>query len=283
MEKFLRRILALDRRWVFGLLFLVLFLPILFPLNLPGLKPSKPVQSMFDFVDRLKGDPGQESVILVSLDFDPASKPELAPMAEAVLRHAFRKKVKVVAMGLWVTGVGMQKELLDRVAAESNVEYGRDYVNLGWKPGSLAVITGMGEDIYNTFPTDARGTPTDQLELMKRVRRLKDFDLVVTFAAGTPGLDEWVAFGADKYKFKLGGGTTAVQTPAAMPYLQAGQIVGLIGAMRGAAEYELLIDKKGEGAKGMDAISLGHYLIIGLILLGNLAYFVTRRSGGAAR
>jgi hypothetical protein len=273
MEAFSRFILSLDRRWIFLLLLVVLFTPIACPLQLPGLKPSPGVQKMFDYVDSLP--PG--STLLVSFDFDPASKPELAPMGEAILRHAFRKKLKVVAMGLWVTGVSLEKETVERIAAEAKAVYGEDYVNLGWKAGNFAVITGMGQDIHNTFPTDAKGNPVGSLKIMQRVHRLADFDLVVSLAAGTPGIDTWIAYGSDKFKFKMGGGTTAVNAPSMSPYLQAGQLVGLIGAMRGAAEYEFLLNSPGDAIRGMDAISLGHYLIVLLIALGNIAYFFSRR------
>jgi hypothetical protein len=119
---------------------------------------------------------------------------------------------------------------------------------------------------------------------MQRLHQLKDFSLVVSLSAGTPGIDTWIAYGSDKFKFKMGGGATAVQAPAMSPYLQAGQLVGLIGAMRGAAEYEYLLDRKepGEATKGMDAISLGHYLIVALIFMGNLAYVFAKRQKGAA-
>ncbi|NUN48597.1 MAG: hypothetical protein HUU15_07195 [Candidatus Brocadiae bacterium] len=279
MDAFFRRIVALDRRWIFLVLLVTLFAPIACPLNLSGLKASPGVSAMYNHVEGMK----EGQTILVSFDFDPASAPELEPMAIGIMRHAFRKKLKVVAMGLWVTGLTLEKKIVEEAAAEAKAVYGVDYVNLGWKPGSVAVITGMGEDIYSTFPTDTKGSAVGTIPLMKDLRRLKDFDLVVSIAAGTPGIDTWIAYGADKYKFKIGGGTTAVQSPAMAVYLQAGQLVGLIPAMRGAAEYEFLLDRPGTGTKGVDAISLGHYLIVALILLGNLAWFVTRRNAAGVK
>jgi hypothetical protein len=70
------------------------------------------------------------------------------------------------------------------------------------------------------------------------------------------------------------------------PYLNAGQLVGLLGGMRGAAEYEGLIQHPDQGVRGMDSQSVIHLLIIVLIAIGNAAYFVSRRtkapSGGRA-
>jgi hypothetical protein len=276
---FLAKLLKVDRRWIFLLLLLVMVIPVAKPLNLPGLKASGGVKGMYSYIEDLP----EGSIVLVSFDFDPASKPELAPMGVAVLKHCFRKKHKVVSMGLWITGVGMAKTILDDEAKKADAKYGEDFVDIGFKPGGVAVITGMGEDIHSTFGRDARGNEFTALPLMQRVRRLKDCALVISLGAGSPGIDHWIAYGSDKHKFKMAGGTTAVNVPAMAPYLQAGQLVGLISAMRGAAEYESLMRFSGDATAGMDGISLGHYLIAFLIVGANIAHqVVKRRPQGAA-
>ena len=68
----------------------------------------------------------------------------------------------------------------------------------------------------------------------------------------------------------------------AYPYLNAGQLEGLLGGLSGAAEYEKLIGVPGTATIGMDAQSIAHILIILLIALGNIAYFATRGDGQTA-
>ena len=46
-----------------------------------------------------------------------------------------------------------------------------------------------------------------------------------------------------------------------------------MGGMKGAAEYELLVNAPGAAVQGMDAQSLGHIVILVFIILGNLGYF----------
>jgi hypothetical protein len=60
--------------------------------------------------------------------------------------------------------------------------------------------------------------------------------------------------------------------------LRSGQINGLIGGLRGAAEYESLIGKKGRAVAGMDAQSATHMAIIMLVIICNLFYFSQRRA-----
>jgi len=65
--------------------------------------------------------------------------------------------------------------------------------------------------------------------------------------------------------------------PGLYPLLRSGQINGLIGGLRGAAEYETLIGQKGKAIAGMDAQSATHFAIIVLVIICNLFYFSMRR------
>ncbi len=68
-----------------------------------------------------------------------------------------------------------------------------------------------------------------------------------------------------------------VNVPEIMPNLQAGQIVGIVAGMRGAAEYEIMVGKPGTAVAGMDAQSFAHVLIMLLIIVGNVGYILTRK------
>jgi len=139
------------------------------------------------------------------------------------------------------------------------------------------VIINMGQDLYNTFPSDYSGRPTKGLPVLDGVLTLKDVNYAVSLAAGNPGVEAWYVFGKDKYKFELGGGCTGVIAPGLYPLLRSGQINGLIGGLRGAAEYESLIGRKGRAVAGMDAQSATHAAIVVLVIICNLFYFSLRR------
>jgi hypothetical protein len=228
---------------------------------------------MYDYIEKLP----EGSVFLLSLDFDPASKPELHPQAIALLRHAFRKNLRIVAMTLWVSGTGMADQLVTQVAKEMGKEQGKDYVFLGWSPGGSAVIINMGQDLYTSFPSDYSGKPTKGQPVLDGVQSLKDVNYAISLAAGNPGVEAWYVFGKDKYKFELGGGCTGVIAPGLYPLLRSGQINGLIGGLRGAAEYESLIGQKGRAMAGMDAQSATHAAIVVLVVLCNIFYFSIRQ------
>ena len=270
---FPEKMLRIDRRIIFFVIGLCTLVPLLYPVGLP-IKGTPEVRAVYEYIESLP----DGSVFLLSMDFDPASKPELEPQAIALLRHAFSRNLRVIAMTLWLPGTGLAEQTVNRVAQELGKVNGEDYVFLGYSPGVGALIIGMGQDLYKAFPSDYYGNPTKKLAVLKDVPNLRHVNYVVSLAAGTPGVETWYLFGKDKYQFELGGGCTGVIAPGLYPLLRSGQINGLIGGMRGAAEYELLIDQSGSAVAGMDAQSATHFAIIVLVILCNTFYFMTRRA-----
>ncbi len=267
---------AVDRRIIFLLIAAAVVIPLLAPLGLP-IRITDEVRSVFDSIDALP--PG--SVVLVANDYDPASEPELYPMTLALVRHCFKKDLKVVTMTLWPGGPG----LITRAFEVTSVEYGKvegeDYVNLGFKTGGVSVIVTMGQDLKTAFPQDQRGTKTSEIPALEGINSLKDMDYAVNIAAGVPGLEQWITYGSDQYGFKLGGGCTGVMAADFYPFLNSGQLDGLLGGLKGAAEYEKLIENPAKATAGMDAQSITHVVIVIFVILGNIAYFTTRKTGKA--
>jgi len=167
--------------------------------------------------------------------------------------------------------------IVHAAAMEAEKESGRDYVFLGFTPGSANVILNMGLDLPKTFPKDHFGKPIESLPMMQGIKTLRDVQYAISLGAGSPGCETWYVYGKEKYGFELGCGVTAVSAAGLYPLLQTGQINGLIGGLRGGAEYETLLRRAGKATAGMDAQSATHVLIIVLILLGNVGYLLTRR------
>lgn len=271
-----QRLLRIDRRVIFLLVAALTLTFILRPVGL-ALRVSAEVRGIYDYMEKLP----EGSVFLLSMDFDPASKPELAPMAVALLRHAFARKLRVMVMTLWVTGTGLAEEIVTAAAREAGKRSGVDYVFLGYTPGTVNVIINMGQDLAKTFPKDYYGKPIGGLPMMQGIKSLRDVQYMISLGAGSPGVEAWYVYGKEKYGFELGGGVTAVSAAGLYPLLQTGQINGLMGGLRGGAEYETLLGRRGVATAGMDAQSATHALIIVLILVGNVGYLASRRRGQA--
>ena len=271
----------MDRRWIFVALFATVIGVQLAPVGDTDVAVTKESKSLFEAIEGLKeGDP-----LLISFDFDPGSKPELYPAARSVLKHAFEKKLRIVTMGLWVSGTGLAATIVQDVAAEhygsreeAEKHYGTDYVFLGWRPGLFAVIIELGEGIQATYDTEFYGRSTNDLPVLQGVDKLKDFELVVTLSAGSPGMEDWIQFGQGKYGIKLGGAVTAVAAPGMLTFFKSGQLSGLLSGMKGAAEYEKLMKNPGYAHLGLKSLNWLHMLVIVLILFSNVVYFLSKRT-----
>jgi len=265
-----RRLLALDRRIIFALIALGVIVPLLLPINLP-VAVSPRVRAAFDAVDALPAG----SVVLLSMDYEPDTMAELTPMSVAILRHCFRKHVKVAAMTLYPAGVGLGEQALNQASRDERAVRNTDYVWLGYKSGFQVVILGIGENLRAIFPVDGYGTPLDSIPMLRGVNSYRQMSLVVNLTASSAA-DYWIQFAQGRYHAPMILGSTAVMATDYYPYLSSRQILGLIGGMKGAAEYERLIDVFGNGRRGMDAQSLVHVIVVLLVIVGNVALFASR-------
>ena len=276
---FWEKLMKLDRRWVFLLIALAVFIPFLKPLGLP-ITVTKPVQDVFDEVERI---PPEGPPLMISTDYAPATAPELDPMFYALLRQCFSTKRKVLIIGgLYPQGAGMAQAGLNFILPEfPDVKSGEDYVYLGYQPGVSAVVLSMGEEIRRIFPTDAYGVPLDSLPMMQRIHNYDDVAFMIDLSGSSIPMI-WVMYAGARYGQRIGVGTTAVSAAQYYPFLSTGQFIGMLGGLKGAAEYEKLIMKKGYtkareiATIGMDAQSIAHLLILFLIIIGNIAFFASK-------
>ena len=269
---------TLDRRWIFLTVGLLVLLPLLFPLALP-LFISPPVASFVKAVDSIP----DGSKVLMSCDYDPGGIPEMVPMTRTAIRHLMDKKCKVIITVLWNGGPGLVDRVVRQVIETEYPDrvYGVDYVNLGYKAGDEAVMVLMGQGILNAFPRDYRGDETRNMPIMKGVRDYSSFPMLVSISSGYPGTKEWVQQVQARFHIDRVAGVTAVSAPEYYPYLQSKQLLGLLGGMAGAAEYEKARGEKGSATRGMDAQSVAHYFVAFCILLGNVVQWSKRRKAGA--
>jgi hypothetical protein len=269
---FVKWLANMDRRIIFLFIAASVVFPLLIPLGMP-VKVTPQAKAIYDVVEGLPSG----SNVLVAFDYDPAAAPEVHPMALAFLRHCFDKKHKVIIMALWPQGAQLAVSAMEEMSREYDLIYGEDYVNLGYKAGGAIVIKSMGSSIRDVFPEDMAGRPLAELPIMNGVKNLSDVAMVMDLSAGDPGIPAWVQVANGLFHKVVAGGCTAVSAPQFFPYIQTGQLTGLLGGMRGAAEYEKLVNFAGAASRRMDAQSVAHLVIIIFIIFANVAHFILRR------
>jgi len=294
----LKALLNIDRRIIYLIMLLSVIIPLVAKLDLPT-KVTSEVESIFNAIEALQG---TGKAVLISIDYDPSTAPELHPMSKAVMRHAMLRRIPVLGITLLPQGIGMGVDALGTTAREYGAKSLEDYVFLGFQTPPLSVMLGLGEDIRRVFPETYDKVPTDTIPLLERIKNYDDIGLTISIS-GTSIPMSWVATAGTRFNQPVAAGVTAVSAADLYPFLQTNQLVGMMGGVKGGAEYEELLDRL-EARLGtaeqrfaamtaedaamyktdrymarqiMNPQSIAHLTIIAFVLLGNVGYLLTER------
>ena len=282
---------SLDRRFIFVLIGLSVLIPLIKPywVNIP-IQTTSNTQIVFNQLNNLN----KNDKVLLSFAYGASTKPEIHPMSVAVLQHLFAKGVKVYAIALWPEGLMMAKYAIEEVVDSKlfDIKEHIDYVSWPYKAGGEVIIRGIATDIRSIFTQDVNNILFESIPMMDGINNINDFDFVFDLSAGVPGNAEWVQFACDENNIPLSSGCTSIMVTDAIPYVESGQLRGIIAGMPGAAEYEnlvynYLIDnnmidsnipvKRGKATSRMSAQSIAHLLMVLFIIFGNISYYIIRR------
>lgn len=267
----IEKLMNIDRRIIFILVALAVIIPSLMNVSFP-ITVSQPTRSTYDYIEALPAG----STLMIGFNYGPSSFAELHPMARAVIQHCFRKKIRVIGMTLLAEGATLGDKMLKGVAESTGAVYGEDYVYLGFRPGATQVLLGMGTAIDSVYEVDYAKTPLAEIPMMADIKNYEQIDLVLDLASGS-STEWWVIYTNTRYNQQIAAGVTGVIVSQMYPYLQTKQLIGLMPGLLGAAEYEKLIEKPAKGTEGMSIQSFAHLLVVGLVILGNIAFFIQRR------
>ena len=284
----------IDRRYIFVIIGLAVMIPLLKPdwVNLP-IKTTSNSEIVFKELNNLN----EGDKVLVSFAYGASTKPEIHPMSVALLQHLFSKGVKVYIVALWPEGIMMATDAIGEIVDSKlfNIQKYIDYVNLGYKVGGNIVIRGIATDLRSLYTQDVDNTFFKDIPMMDGINNVSDFDFVFDLSAGVPGNAEWVQYACDEYKIPLSSGCTSIMVTDAIPYVESGQLQGILAGMPGAAEYEQMVyrhlqdlkDNKfmnpdvpinpGKATSRMSAQSIAHVLMVLFIILGNISYYLLRK------
>ena len=201
---------------------------------------SPPTENLYQMIDSYAG--REDRAVLLSFYHDASTMSELYPMEVAIIRHCFERNIKVFALTFLSSGAPIIDYAFNSVKEEyPDIKSGVDYCNFGYKPQPMAIVLGMGDNIANTINTDAEGRKLESLPIMKAINNYNEMNLVVEFSGSSAGV-YWMYYARPKFGVNAAVGVTAVMAADQYPYLQSGQLIGMLSGLKGAAEYEKLVD-----------------------------------------
>lgn len=258
---------ALPRELIYTLLLICLSLPLIRPLGLP-IPVSARVKEYHELIRQLP----EGAYVFVSIDYGLSALPAFEPFAVATMHDLFSKNVKVVFATLYPDGPICYRSAIEKVNPDAyGKKYGEDYVFLGYVPGGETARKALAEGIHAAVPTDFYGTPLNQIKMLQGIKGAADFEMLISLTPSGDVAIGWIRQWVTPYGVKYLNVVLAMMMPTIEPYYPE-QVKALVGADKGG-EYEFLIGKPGAGIKKADSFSLGHLMVITLIILANLAYF----------
>jgi len=264
--------LEIDPRIIFWLLLILMALPLILPLGLPITISNYTVK----FKEVMESVPAGGTVIL-SLDHSVGAATNVRGQEQALARYyASRGNVKIIILGThqdtYVNYLAYCKPVFD----EFKLEYGKNYILFGYIPGLETGIAKLADDM-RAFSTDHFGTPINTLSVMNNIKNANDINVVYTM--DTSGVSQfYIGQWYQRYKTKIVGVFLGQEISQAEAQYKAGQLAAISGDIRGAAELEKVFGYTPKSAKITDTMSLTHGLILILLVLGNVQYFLSKRS-----
>jgi len=285
---------TLDRRIIFLFIAIAVIITLVNPMYL-NISISKNASTFLKALNNIN----EGEAVIVSFDYAASGEPELKPMAYGILYKLFQRKAKVIIMGFWDQGPSLAnttvKEVITKFEKDNpgrKIEYGKDYVNLGYKAGGFTVVINMSKAIKEIFTTDNNGVAINELPIMSKVNKLSDIKMVFGLTGGNNGLlDIWLPFARQQYNVPIAGGCTSVSAPQFYQYMNSGQLEALLDGFKTAAELLKAIEYTDpvtnktanlltkEVHKIADVQSIVHIIIMIFIIIANISYMYEKKYG----
>jgi len=229
---------------------------------------------------------GYNKIVLISSDFGPQTRAELMPMLECTVRHLMMRRIKFAILTNVPDGAGYCKGVLEKLGRELGCEYGKDWVNFGYKPGGSFLVRQMAANLPGAVKTDFKGDPVSTIPCMAGIKDAGNVSLLIEITGLVGMFGRWPAFFATpRDRPDMAHGCTSISIPDAYSDLESGLICGLFEGIAGAAAYNDFLETIRDPDKDppvsvaarvhMTGQTVAHVLLLLFVALGNLGVFLT--------
>lgn len=240
--------------------------------GLPGLYARENV-SFFNRIQALSTSADASAPLLLAVDFEPALAGEIRTAAAPVMEDLLSNNIPLVILSTNPTGAVLAEDLLSTIRG-----YNPDAVlNIGYLPGGSSALAALASQPRLAAPTDRDGGFAWDRPFLQGITHLSDFSAVLLLTDNTETSRAWV----EQVAPVLGETPLLViasnqAAPMIQPYIQSGQVTGMLAGLPGFAAYQQLSGSPSPQAGYWDAYQAGLMLIVVLILLGSL-FFIGRQ------
>ena len=208
-----------------------------------------------------------DSAVLLIFDYEAAFAAEMEAAAAPLIDYMMTiKHPRLCLLASRATGAGLSDRFMRKT------QPGKEYVNLGYLPGDAAGALAFVEDPVRVKPVSVNGQDAWQTETLQGVTSISNFAAILLLTDEADTARIWIEQTQGRRQdTKLIVLASAQAGPLLLPYLESGQIDGMVVGLDGGGP----IEKANSGRPGKvrqywDAFGFGLIVTIFIISAGSL-------------
>ncbi|CAN5784059.1 hypothetical protein BH10CHL1_BH10CHL1_22790 [soil metagenome] len=270
------------------LIFILLGLMVALPIFLLFGQPVGRVQQWPGVAEAhtLVGNLPPNAPVLILWAYDPATADEMDLLALPLVTQLFERQTQPILVSLLPNGLATARRLfaratddmLDDPSLQGQVARAH-YIEGGFLAGGAAVLPLLGQNLRNGLVESTTGASPELAAALARPPAL-----AIVIAAQAEDVQQWLELVQPLNQIPVVAFTSAGADAPLRPYLESGQLRGLVSGFDGAYTYQqLLTHPLPRGEETVYRLQLvfqnwGHLAFLLLIVLGNLAALIYARS-----
>jgi hypothetical protein len=262
-------------RWVITILLLLVIAGAIFSgTQINPMPTSAPVETSAALNYIQKTLPADAPVLLV-FDYQASLSGELEAAAAPLVDHMLTlKHPRLTLLSSTPVGSGLAERFIEPFTTPANHNYqrGQNFIDLGYLPGGASGVLSFSVDPEITKPLTVTGENAWSTNVLQNVKQLSDFAAIILLTDDIETARIWIeqtegARGDAQFLVV----SSAQSGPMLMPYVQSGQIDGMVTGLDGSAPIEQVNSgRPGVVRSYWDAYGFGLMAAVVLITIGAL-------------
>jgi hypothetical protein len=290
-------LLRIDRRIIY-LAILAVLIPTVIKNNPEESIILPSVQKLYDAIENAPAGPDDHKLVLVGTPFGGSTLPENGNQLRAIIRHLMlaKKRFALIAINE-PQGARLGLTISQELAKQYDYKYGEDWLSFGYQYGPIAFFKDLIRNIPDAIKVDAvNSQPVGSYSVMKGIHSMKNVAMYIEITAAAT-VQDWIQIVQPTTvpRLLIGYACTSVMASEAYPLMDSGQLTGMLPGLKGAADYEQLVDERvgkiseykipgiltSSARRLMFSQGFAQIVIIIFVILGNIGFIISKRKRSA--
>jgi hypothetical protein len=262
-------------RWVITILLLLVIVGTVFSgTQINPMPTSVPVETLAA-LNYIQNSLPADAPVLLIFDYQASLSGEVeAAAAPLVDRMLTLKHPRLTLLSSTPVGSGLAERFIEPFTTPTNHNYqrGQNFIDLGYLPGGASGVLSFSMNPETTKPLTITGENAWSTAVLQNVKQLSDFAAIILLTDDIETARIWIEQTEGvRGEARLLVVSSAQSGPMLLPYVQSGQIAGMVTGLDGSAPIEQVNGgRPGVVRRYWDAYGFGLLTAVVLITIGSL-------------